>query len=166
MNIKLSSRAITLILVIVLVGGLVMALAVNRNSDKPEITPSPTAEVSLVGCYVAQLGKDRYTIDITSQVQSAIKADIAYENFQKDSSRGTFVGGYSSGILSGMYAFTSEGMNSNRELFFKRDGQDFLAGFGPVTFSGDTEKLTRPLKLTWDQKYRYVKSADCSPSRP
>ena len=166
-----------MVLALVLAGGLLLAFAVNKNSSKSEITPSPTtqptkvvsspsSEVSVLGCYVAHLAKDRYTLEITSQVNSAVMANIAYENYEKDSSKGTFVGTYTSGILSGNYSFTSEGMNSKRELFFKRDGQGFIAGFGPITSSEDTEKFTRPLKLSWDQNYRYVKSNDCSPSLP
>lgn len=166
-----------MVVALVLAAGLLLAFVVNQNSSKSEISPSPTtqptekvttpaSEVSVLGCYIAHLAKDRYTLEITSQVKSAVKASIAYENFDKDSSKGTFVGNYASGILSGMYTFTSEGMNSRRELFFKRDGQDFLAGFGPITSGGDTEKFTRPLQLSWDQNYRYVKSIDCSPSLP
>ena len=161
-----------MVLALVLAGGLFVAFAINKNSSKSEITPAPTtrptkalttpaSEISVLGCYIAHLAKDRYTLEITSQVKSAVTANIAYENFNKDSSMGTFVGNYVSGLLSGMYTFTSEGMNSRRELFFKRDGQDFLAGFGPVTSSGDTEKFTLPLQLSWDQNYRYVKSSDC-----
>ncbi|MEI9907029.1 MAG: hypothetical protein WDO06_03180 [Actinomycetota bacterium] len=157
MKLKLSARGISVVLALVLVGGLLLTFVVNKNSSK---------EDSVLGCYVAHLAQDRYTLEITSQVKSAVMANIAYENFEKDSSKGTFVGKYTSGVLSGMYTFTSEGMNSQRELFFKRDGKDFLAGFGPVTSSGDTEKFTRPLQLTWDQSYRYVKSKDCSPSLP
>ena len=166
-----------MVLALILAGFLLLPFVVSTLSSKSEITPSPSiqptkevtspaSEVSVLGCYIAHLAKDRYTLEITSQVKSAVTASIAYENFDKDSSKGTFVGNYASGILSGMYTFTSEGMNSRRELFFKRDGQDFLAGFGPITSSGDTEKYTRPLKLSWDQNYRYVKSNDCSPSLP
>ena len=166
-----------MVLAVVLAGGSLLAFGIHKNSSKSAITPSPSAqptnavttpasEVSVLGCYVAHLAKDRYTLEITSQLKSAVTASIAYENFNKDSSKGTFVGNYASGILSGIYTFTSEGMNSRRELYFKRDGQDFLAGFGPVTTSGDTEKFTLPLQLSWDQKYRYVKSKECSPSLP
>ena len=177
MKLKLNARGISVVLAFVLAGGLLLAFAINKNSSKSEITPAPTtqptkavttpaSEVSVLGCYVAHLAKDRYTLEITSQVDSAVTANIAYENFNKDSSKGTFVGTYTSGILSGTYSFTSEGMNSKRELFFKRDGQDFLAGFGPVTSNGDTEKFTLPLQLSWDQNYRYVKSSDCSHTLP
>ena len=166
-----------MVLALVLVAGLLVVFVLNQNSSNSEISPNPTtqptkeettptSEVSVLGCYIAQLAKDRYTLEITSQVRSAVKASIAYENFDKDSSKGTFVGNYASGILSGLYTFKSEGMNSRRELFFKRDGQDFLAGFGPVTTSGDIEKFTLPLQISWDQNYRYVKSNDCSPFLP
>lgn len=176
MKLKLSARAIIVVLVLVLVlaGGLLLGFALSKNSSKSGISPTssdqssqlpttPASEVSVLGCYIAHLAKDRYTLEITSQIKSAVMANITYENYEKDSSDGTFVGNYTSGILSGMYTFTSEGVNSQRELFFKRDGQDFLAGFGPVTTSGDTEKFTLPLQLSWDKNSRYVKSNDCSP---
>ncbi len=177
MKLKLSARVITVILVLVLAGGLILVFTANKNSGKSEINLSPTSQptkvittpatkVSVVGCYVAHLAKDVYTLEITSQVKSAVKANIAYKNYEKDSSKGTFVGNFNSGILSGMYTFTSEGLSSRRELIFKRDGQDFLPGFGPVATSGNTEKFILPLKITWDQNSRFVKSKSCSPALP
>lgn len=115
----------------------------------------------ITGCYVATLSKDKYSLHITRQNGIYISADIAFENAEKDSSQGAFYGKFSNEILSGTYFFSSEGMSSRRELFFKRERKSFYSGFGPVEVEGDFERLARPLALTWDKSYRYELSTNC-----
>ncbi len=67
-ELKLSARVITVILVLVLAGGLILAFTANKNSGKSEtnsgstsqptkVITTPTTKVSVVGCYVAHLAK-------------------------------------------------------------------------------------------------------------
>ncbi len=55
-------------------------------------------------------------MDLTYHDNSTVTGNLAYQPFQKDSSKGSFVGNYENGILHGVYTFTSEGMDSEREL--------------------------------------------------
>lgn len=117
---------------------------------------------NVVGCYVGRQAKDRYIIDITYQKGIDIKAKIAYLNYQKDSSLGTFIGTYEKGILTGIYSFNSEGMDSRRELFFRQVNQGFVPGYGKIEVVGDEVRLRRPLNLTWNISFLYLPSSDCT----
>lgn len=132
---------------------------IYKSSSYRNLESRKTEQIT--GCYLASLSKDKYSLRITHQNGIYVSAEIAFENAQKDSSRGAFYGKFSDGILSGTYFFSSEGMNSRRELFFKRDGKGFYSGFGPVEVVGDFERLVRPLALTWDKSYMYELSTNC-----
>jgi hypothetical protein len=125
------------------------------------LTPN-TPKINVVGCFVAKIAKDRFILDITEQNGKEIKAKVAYLNFEKDSSTGTFIGTYEDGILDGVYSFRSEGMDSRREVIYRQVKNGFISGFGPIEFVGKLEKLKRPLDLTWNSTYIYIPSSDCS----
>lgn len=125
------------------------------------LTPR-TPKVNIVGCYVGKLAKDRYVLSITEQNGINIKADIAYLNYQKDSSSGKFVGTYQDGILSGIHSFRSEGMDSRRELFYRQVNSGFIPGYGPIEMFGDEERMKRPLKLTWNSGFVFLPSTNCT----
>lgn len=131
------------------------------RSTIDSLTPR-TAKVNVAGCYVGKLAKDRYVLSITEQNGINIKANIAYLNYQKDSSSGTFVGTYRDGILSGIYAFRSEGMDSRRELFYRQVNTGFIPGYGPVEMVGNEERMKRPLNLTWNSSFVFLPSTNCT----
>lgn len=122
---------------------------------------SPTSPQPIVGCYVASLKNDRFFLTITSQSGPDVKGLISFNNSQKDSNKGNFVGSFDGVILNGIYSFSSEGVDSRRELFFKATKDGFLSGFGPVEVNGDLEKLKRPLSLKWDSSYAYLAQEIC-----
>jgi len=115
----------------------------------------------IIGCYVAQLRNDNYLIDITSQNGNEVSGTIVYLNYEKDQSRGIFTGSYKNRILSGIYDFSSEGMQSQLELFFLGDKNGFNAGFGDFDSKAGIVRIKRPLNLKWDYKYMYNPSDKC-----
>ena len=120
------------------------------------------AKANIAGCYVGKLAKDRYVLSITEQIGINIKANIAYLNYQKDSSNGTFVGTYRDGILNGIYSFRSEGMDSRRELFYRQVNKGFIPGYGPIEMIGDEERMKRPLNLKWNSSFVFLPSTNCT----
>ncbi len=117
---------------------------------------------SVVGCYVAKFDKDLYTLEINKEEGSKVSGMLAYNNYQKDSSSGTFEGTYDGNILLGNYSFDSEGMHSDRQLIFKRlpDG-GFNEGFGPVKVVGNKETLEDLSKVTYDRQFTFTSRPDC-----
>lgn len=117
--------------------------------------------VSVLGCYIAKLSQDVYTLQIQSENDGAEIGILAYNNYEKDSSSGVFIGKLSGDVLLGNYSFDSEGMHSNRQLIFKKVGDNLVEGFGDVKTAGDTETLADTSKVIYDPKVTFVKSNDC-----
>lgn len=127
------------VIIIVVILGLIVYLQFGKPQSQVvvENTNQSTNEENIVGCYVATLAKDVYTININSQNNQSVEGTLTFDNFEKDSSSGTFGGTYIDGILLGEYSFQSEGMDSVMQVIFKKQGNDFVRGFGPVNATGD-----------------------------
>jgi hypothetical protein len=86
---------------------------------------------------------------------------LAFNNSQKDSSSGTFLGTLTNDVLLGNYSFDSEGVRSNREVIFKKVGDNLVEGFGPVKTVRGNEVFVTPLNVSYDPKSTFIKSANC-----
>jgi len=115
----------------------------------------------ITGCYAAEIGKDLLTLELEQQDRNLVVANIDYLWSEKDQNEGQLIGSYTNQVLTGIYDFTSEGERSQRELFFKGDKTGFIAGFGPIEKKDGIEKFKRPLKITWDESYKYLPSDKC-----
>ncbi|MFZ3012030.1 MAG: hypothetical protein WA060_03505 [Minisyncoccia bacterium] len=132
------------------------------NETAVEKIPSVGTGDSIVGCYVAHLQKDIYTLVIQSAEKGAVFGMLAYNNYQKDSSSGSFEGTFADGILLGNYSFDSEGMHSDRQVIFKKIDDSFIQGFGDVKVAESTETFTDIANITYDPKLTFTKSKDCT----
>jgi hypothetical protein len=118
-----------------------------------------TASSSIVGCYVAQIDKNVYTLRIQGQNSATVTGILHYDNFQFDDSSGTFSGTFENNILLGDYSFTAEGMDSIRQLIWKRSDNDFIQGFGDYNTIDGREIFSDPTKIYWDPVYTYTNSS-------
>ncbi len=116
---------------------------------KKDTTPV-VQTTSVIGCYVARTNgnKDVYTLNVKTQQGENISGALAFKNFEKDSSSGTFSGTYKDDILLADYTFQSEGMTSVMQVIFKKSGDDFVRGYGDV--SGNGTRFTDLTKITYD----------------
>lgn len=147
-------KIIFVIVVVIVVGGFVY-----YNKTKPvSVSPSPQTPIvvtdSIVGCYVATLGKDVYSLKIIAQQGELFEGTLVFKNFEKDSSSGTFKGTYKGGILLGDYSFQSEGTNSLMQVIFKKSGDDFVRGYGDVTADGT--RFADLNTINYDSSYSHV----------
>jgi hypothetical protein len=147
------SKGILIIIVIIVLG--ILAYGLLRK-DPVVSTPNQTdnnndtAQVeSVAGCYVATAGKDLYTLNIQMQTEENVSGKLAFKNFEKDSSSGIFTGKYENGILLGDYTFQSEGLQSQMQVIFKKEGDNFVRGYGPVDSETGT-KFTDLSQITFD----------------
>lgn len=97
----------------------------NRSDSEDE---QPVATENIIGCYIATIDKDVYTLSIQSQDGEDFIGTLQFKNFQKDSSSGSYTGTYVNQIASGTYSFQSEGMDSVVNTSFKKVGNDFIRG--------------------------------------
>lgn len=129
----------------------------------PNHTPGSKGNTqNVVGCYVATLGKDVYSLKISSQEEKNVSGTLVFKNFQKDSSSGTFKGTYENGILLGDYSFRSEGMDSTMQVIFKKSGSDFVRGYGPL--NPDGARFSDLTKITYDPAQTFKATATCATS--
>jgi hypothetical protein len=150
-----------LIIILLLAGGYFFSKKNETVNIVVDNNPAPQIS-SIKGCYVAHLSKDVYVLDIESQTDGSVTGMLAYNNYQKDSSSGSFTGTYDGSILLGNYSFDSEGMHSDRQVIFKKADNGFIQGFGAVTTIGNKEVFTDPQAVTYDPKSTFVASENCT----
>ena len=144
-------------------GSIEEAMPIVKAAFDSILTTEEAAAATVKGCYFAEANNDLFIMDLTYHENATVSGNLAYRPFQKDSSKGSFVGTYENGILHGVYTFTSEGMDSERELYFKRDSKGFLPGYGPVeVINNKFEKFLRPLQLEWDKEYKFFPGEECA----
>lgn len=146
-----NNTKIILGLVLILLIGIVVSASMTKTPPVEIEEEKPVVQVEDVrGCYVATLAKDVYTLNIQNQVGAEVGGRMVFKNFEKDSSSGDVSGKYEDGILFGRYKFQSEGMTSDMEVVFMRQGNDFIRGYGDVDSTG--EKFVDLNKITYDTK--------------
>lgn len=155
-----NSKIIMFIIVIAVLGAFVYYLN-NTKAPVTEENPSVAKEDSLVGCYVAHLSKDVYTLNIQSSNNTEVIGALAYNNYQKDSSSGSFKGTFQNDILLGKYSFDSEGSHSERQVIFKKIGDNFIQGFGPAKLVDGEETFDPISSVVYDSNSTFKKSNDC-----
>ena len=83
----------------------------------------------LASCYHGVVGNSNSLIQISSQSNSEVSGTLIFQNYEKDSSYGDFVGKYADNKLTATFTFQSEGVESVREILFTKDGKN-LSGDG------------------------------------
>jgi hypothetical protein len=92
----------------------------------PKIFPNDT---NLATCYHGIVGDSSSLLQISEQSASGVKGSLLFQNYEKDSSYGDFVGKHEDNKLTTSFTFQSEGTESVREIIFTRDGKN-LSGDG------------------------------------
>lgn len=154
----MKNSKIIIIVLTLLFAGFFVFLAFKKD-DKMASTEVPLPQTSsIVGCYVATLGKDVYTLSILSQNGESVKGHLSFKNFQKDSSSGPMEGTYRNDVLLGDYSFDSEGMHSVVQVIFKKTANGFVRGYGQMNSSG--ERFADLSDITYDTSAEF-KTSPC-----
>lgn len=140
----------------------IIAMSVGKRQEHA-VAPSTTPD-SILGCYQATIGKDVYTLHITALQGTRVQGSVAFTNYEKDSSSGTFDGTYDGKILLGNYTFDAEGMRSVRELAFQKTATGFVEGFGPVTVIDGREAFVDRSLISYDEGIEFD-SHPCGPEQ-
>ena len=152
---------IIIILLICLVAISIIATKKPKSSNIVVNTPTVVTDDSIAGCYVMKTGKDVYTLVVESKDGKNVTGKVAFNNFEKDSSSGSFTGTLEGNILLGNYLFDSEGMSSNRQLAFKLVDGNLIEGFGDVKFEADKEVFKDISTVTYNPQFTFGKSSGC-----
>lgn len=124
------------------------------NSPKVE---SPE-EAELTGCYMKIIGRDT-AILMLEKKGNRFTGKLLYDNFEKDGSRGTVNGTEDKEIIKLWYEFTSEGMHSVMEVYFKKENGRLLRGIGDMDVKTDTTYFISGINYSDKEAFNKM---DCS----
>lgn len=136
----------------------VNADSLAKNTDEIKVIPKPEL-VTEEQCYRFVAARDIYDIKFTC-AGDIVHGKMAFNNFEKDDSYGTFTGKIDGDILKAIYKFQSEGMNSISEIYLKLDGDQLITGNGEQDVIGDSAFIKNPAALKYDNSIVY-KKVDC-----
>lgn len=162
MDMNNANKNLTIFLVIIVI--IVIGVFVYISQQKPVIPKENipiVSQDSIKGCYVAKLSKDVYTLNIKSENNGVVSGVLAYNNYEKDSSSGSFNGTFKDNILLGTYSFDSEGMHSDNQLIFKKVGNSFVQGFGPTKIIDGKETFENISAINFDSNSTFIKNESC-----
>lgn len=123
----------------------------------PEIT-TPIESSTLQSCFVGFTGKDSIFVSLDDNL-GTITGKMYFKNNEKDSSIGDLMGTKSGDTLKLYYTFSSEGSNSEREIYFLKKDGNLIEGIGEHAVENSKDSYTTPTKLKYTTPP--LKQADC-----
>jgi hypothetical protein len=111
------------------------------------------------------LKRDTMVLHLTN-TKGELSGKLTFDNYEKDGSTGIVIGRKDGDKLKLVYSFSSEGMNSVMDVYFKFRGEDLLRGVGDVQTKGDTAYFTNPSQVNFPEQDVFKKTAcDAIPSK-
>lgn len=109
-------------------------------------------------CYLGVIGKDSVFISLDDNL-GTFTGKMRYKNSQKDSSMGDLLGSKNGDTLKLNYIFASEGVTSDREIYFLLKDKNLIEGIGEHKVEDNKDIYTNPAKLKYDGEP--LKLVDC-----
>lgn len=106
-----------------------------------------TALVEL-GCFEFSKDNNKVRFKITNILEDSITGTLSYAYAEKDTNQGVFKGTLNDDKLIGTYTFTSEGVESMREVAFKVNDSVLIEGYGELNDSGTAFQDRATIKYT------------------
>tara|TARA_R100000789_G_C2957231_1_gene136879 strand:- start:89 stop:568 length:480 start_codon:yes stop_codon:yes gene_type:complete len=133
--------------------------AEEASVEKQEIAAPKTESIQKIECYTYLENKDTIYMALRIKDDSIVEGDLTYSLLEKDQNKGTIRGRISNDSLFASYQYTSEGKDSEREVFFLKSSDGFVEGFTETEESnGKTSFRNKDLKL--NDSYT-LKRTDC-----
>ncbi len=138
--------------------------AVNTSTTPPDSVTVPETNErvessSVQTCYMANTGKDSVFASLDDNL-GTITGKMRYKNFEKDSSFGDVIGSKNGDTLKLNYTFQSEGMTSEREIYFLQKDGNLIEGIGDHKVEGNKDSYVNSSKLKYEGGH-ILKQADC-----
>lgn len=140
----------------------------NVENRKPDTLAIPNQEKNVIEnkdnqnyCYLNVTGKDSLILKYRIS-NGNVSGKLMYKNFEKDSSTGDVTGKASGDTLKLNYTFASEGMTSEREIYFLQDSGVLLEGIGEYANSNSSVQKYVSGKSVNFSKGRRLTPTDCN----
>lgn len=121
----------------------------STNDSATNVDPSQPIEPSTVQtCYLGVTGKDSVYVSIDDNL-GTFTGKMRYKNFEKDSSMGDLMGTKNGDTLKLNYTFASEGMTSDREIYFLLKDGKLVEGIGDHKVEDNKDLYANPAKIKY-----------------
>jgi hypothetical protein len=120
-----------------------MACTNSADNTSENADSLPTGEVKNIsptdfsGCYRKVLQRDTVLLQL-QQSGDSVSGTMHFDNYQKDSSKGTVKGSITKDTVVLWYDFFSEGMHSLMEIVLLKTEGGLVRATGPIETKGDT----------------------------
>lgn len=130
----------------------------TKDSVNAIDTSQPVEPSTVQNCYLGVTGKDSVYVSLDDNL-GTFTGKMRYKNFEKDSSMGDLMGTKNGDTLKLNYTFASEGMTSDREIYFLMKDGKLVEGIGDHKVEGDKDSYADPAQI----KYigQELEKADC-----
>lgn len=119
----------------------------------------PIEPSSMETCYMTATGKDSVFITLNDNL-GTITGRLRYKNFQKDSSFGDVNGVQNGDTIKLTYTFESEGIVSDREIYYLKKNGNLIEGIGEGTTEGNTSTYADYSKIKYEDA-QTLKQVSC-----
>jgi hypothetical protein len=87
--------------------------------------------------------------------------NLTYALNGKDRNTGTIEGTINEDLLIADYHFQSEGQQSTRQVVFKKSGDTYMEGYGPIKEGGHRQAFENPETLQYNKAFP-LKETNCT----
>ncbi|MCH7399893.1 hypothetical protein MM236_18000 [Belliella sp. DSM 107340] len=126
---------------------LLLATLFSCGQSKKSVTESNEVKIE-TGCYYYESNGSVAGFKI-NQVDDTVQGELVYSILEKDQNFGTFVGKIEGDKLIGDYSFTSEGLESKRQVAFQVTEGKITEGFGEIIVDENEVRLKDLSKLSF-----------------
>ncbi len=119
----------------------------------------PIESSTIQTCYIGNVEKDSVFLTIEDNL-GTITGKMRYKNFEKDSSVGDIIGNQNGDTLKLNYTFKSEGITSEREIYFLMKVESLLEGIGEQKVNRHKSSYTDYSKIKYENGLN-MKQIDC-----
>ncbi len=134
------------------------------SSKNKNINNDIEKNLTVTGCYIEILKRDTFIAHL-QQEGNLITGRLVFNNYEKDKSEGKVSGVLEDDILKLNYRFSSEGMSSVMEVFFKYKDGNLIRGIGEIKSMGDSVFFTNKAAIVYEgSEFKGIK-CDSIPSK-
>lgn len=122
----------------------------TSDTEQTEQTPEVSGLTKYIGCYASIAGNDTLSLRM-ELLGNDVTGELSYNLFGKDGNEGTIRGEMHGDTLIADYTFTSEGIESVRQVVFLRENDGFVEGYGETTTRNGRMVYENPGSLQFER---------------
>ncbi|MBU1820448.1 MAG: hypothetical protein KKG00_02900 [Bacteroidetes bacterium] len=129
----------------------------SNETAQTEQTPEVPSLIETVSCYASIVGKDTLSLRL-EVLGNDVAGELSYNLFEKDGNEGTIRGEMHGDTLIADYTYTTEGIESVRQVVFLQQNGGFVEGYGETTTRNGRMVYENPASLEFDRGMVFEKA--------